>query len=153
MGKKKGKLVTVETDSARADSFVLFIQTAFAVIKYANSRFYKELGSSSVKVIVLQTLVGNGGTMTPSEIANWTLRERHDITTLISRMERDGLITTAPNTNDRRSILVTVTEKGRDVLKKSEPVSWGIVDRIMETISEEDISVERTVIDFTHIGH
>ena len=52
------------------------MQTVDAVLKYADARFYKA-GLSKIKFMVLHILASNGGTMTSSEIAHRTLRERH----------------------------------------------------------------------------
>lgn len=97
-------------------AFILFVQTADVTLKYANAHFYKKAGLSVIKFIVLRILATNGGTLRPSEIAQWTLRERHNITTLVERLERDGLVSTKRNDRDRRFVNVTLTDKGRRVL-------------------------------------
>ncbi|GAI79040.1 unnamed protein product, partial [marine sediment metagenome] len=79
-----------------------------------------------------------GGTMTPSEIAEWTFRERHNITTLINRMKRDGLVRVERNNRDKRFFSVSLTAKGRKVLKQAMPVAREIVNQVMLSISEGD---------------
>ena len=74
----------------------------------------------------LNALAVNGGSMRQSEIAEWTYRERHNITTLVDRLKSDGLVKTNRNSKDRRVITVTLTDKGQHVLNEVTPVPWGL---------------------------
>ena len=81
--------------------------------------------------------------MTPSELAEWTQTERHNITALVDRMRRDGLVTTERNSSDRRSVNIILTDKGRDVLSRAMPVARKIVDQVMSSLTEADaVSLE-----------
>ncbi len=132
------RLKDVDHEDRILRTFILFVQAADATMKYANAHFYRKEGLSVIKVIVLRVLAANGGTMTPSEIAEWTFRERHDITTLIDRMKRDGLVRVERNNRDKRFFSVSLTAKGRKVLKQAMPVAREIVNRVMLSISEGD---------------
>ncbi len=94
--------------------------------------------------------------MTPSEIAEWTQTERHNITALIDRMKQDGLVTTERNSSDKRLVNVTLTDKGREVLSQAMPVAEEIVDRVMLSIDEGDAALLekhlRTLRQNTHDG-
>jgi len=97
-----------------------------------------ETFKKAIKFIVLDALAVNGGSMRPSEIAEWTYRERHNITTLVDRLKRDGLVRTNRNRKDRRVMTVTLTDKGQQVLSEATPVSWEIVKEVMRSFSEDD---------------
>jgi DNA-binding MarR family transcriptional regulator len=140
MLKRDMKLIEIDHEDIDSKVFILFVQTADAVQKYADSYFYRKSGLSTIKFIVLQILDVNGGTMTPSEIASWTFRERHNITTLVARMKKEGLVTTIRSSNDKRSINVNITQKGRKVLNQAVPVARDIVRRMMSTIIESDVT-------------
>jgi len=133
------KLIDVDHDDISLRAFILFVQTADTIRKYTDSHFYRKSRLSLIKFMVLQILAANGATMTPSEIAKWTFRERHDITTLISRLKRDGLVRTERDGRDKRFVNVMLTAKGRKVLKQTTPVATEIVDRVMLSISEGDV--------------
>ena len=47
------------------------------------------------------------------------------------RMKRDGLIDITPNALDRRSVIITLTEKGREKLVQAEPVAEEIANQVM----------------------
>ena len=49
------------------------------------------------------------------DLARYLMVSRQNLSGLLSRMERDGHITTAPDGRDRRSRLVTMTDSGRHV--------------------------------------
>ena len=138
MAKRVPSLINVDVDNIILRTFILFVQTADAVLKYSDAQFYRETRLSVIKHVVLQVLATNGGTMTPSQIAEWTFRERHNITTLINRLKRDGLVRTERENRDKRSVNVILTPKGRKVLEQSTPVARNIVERVMLSIGEED---------------
>ena len=138
MANRVHRLKDVDPEDTILRSFILFVQAADTIMKYANTHLYRKERLSVIKVIVLRVLAANGGTMTPSDIAEWTFRERHNITTLIDRMKRDGLVRVERNIKDKRFVSVSLTAKGRRVLKQAMPVAREIVNRVMLSISEGD---------------
>lgn len=131
-------MIDVDHDDSTLRTFILFVQTADAVLKYANAHFYRKARLSVIKFMVLRILAANGGTMTPSEIAKWTLRTRHNITTLVDRLERDGLVRAECNARDKRFVNVILTGNGRKVLDQTTPVAREIVNQAMFSIGEGD---------------
>lgn len=131
-------MVDISHEDAVLRTFILFVQTARAVLKYADAHLYRKSGLSVVKLIVLQGLASNKGGMTPSEIAEWTQTERHNVTTLVDRMRQDGLITTERNSSDKRLLSITLTEKGREVLSQAMSVAREVVDQVMLSITDGD---------------
>jgi DNA-binding MarR family transcriptional regulator len=55
------------------------------------------------------------GGMSLGDLARYLMVSRQNLAGLVSRMERDGHIGTAPDSRDRRSRLVTMTESGSEV--------------------------------------
>ena len=131
-------MVNVDHEDAVLRTFILFIQTARAALKYADSHLYRKMRLSTIKLIVLRVLASSGGLMRPSEIAEWTQTERHNITALIDRMRKEELVTVECNTSDKRFVDVTLTDKGREVLSKAMPVAREIIDQVMLSITEGD---------------
>jgi len=131
-------LIDVDHEDTILKTFILFVQTAHAALKYADAHFYRKARLSAIKFMVLRILAANGGTMTPSEIAEWTYRERHNITTLVDRMKQEGLVRAERNSRDKRFVDITLTDKGRKVLSQVTPVAREIVNQVMSSISEGD---------------
>ena len=134
-------MIDVDHEDSILRTFILFVQTCDAVSKYGNARLYRENSLSTIKYMVLQILAFNDGTMTPSEIAEWTFRERHNVTTLLKRLERDELIKTERKEKDRRFVNVMLTDRGRTALGQATPTAKEIVNQVMQSISESDAAV------------
>jgi DNA-binding MarR family transcriptional regulator len=66
---------------------------------------------------------------------------RQNLAGLISRMERDGHIGTAPDGRDRRSRLVTITASGRDVWTlNAQPKIHHYYEQALEVFSTSDLT-------------
>ena len=134
-------MVDVDHEDSILRTFILFTQASDAVTKYADAHFYRKNSLSVIKYMVLQILYAHGGTMRPTDIAEWTLRERHGITTLVDRLVRDGLVRTEHSDKDRRTKNIILTDKGRSVLAETTPTARDIVNRVMLSISESDVAL------------
>ena len=141
MTKQEYRLIDVHHDEPILKAFMLFVQSAHAVLKYADAHFYREARLSLIKYMVLHILSTNGGTLTPSEIAQRTLTVRSNITALADRMKRDGLISTKRNRRDKRLVNIRLTNKGRNVLTQATPLARDIANQVMLSMSEGDAVV------------
>ena len=131
-------MIDVKHDDSVLRTFILFVQTARAVLKYADAYLYRKARLSIVKLIVLRALTSHSRGMRPYEIADWTQTERHNITALIDRMEQEGLVKAERDSSDRRYVNVTLTDKGRESLSLAMPGAREIVNQIMLSIGEVD---------------
>ena len=59
------------------------------------------------------------------------------LTNLIDRMEKSGLVERVPNPTDRRSILVKITEHGRDVIDRAAVVVTDLERALASQLPEE----------------
>ena len=131
-------IIDIDHEDTVLRTFILFVQTARAVLKYADARLYRKARLSIIKLIALRALASSNGVMIPSEIAEWTQTERHNITALIGRMRRDGLVTAERNSSNKRLVNITLTDKGREALNRAMPVAKEIVDQVMLSVDEGD---------------
>lgn len=132
------RLIEVDHKDTILSSFMLFVQTAQSVLKYADAYLYRKMRLSVSKLIILKALDRNREGMRPSELADWTNTERHNITTLIKRMKQDGLVTTERNSIDKRLVNIKLTDKGQEVLGQAMLVAQEIVEQVMLSINEGD---------------
>lgn len=66
---------------------------------------------------ILRVLRGSGGEGLPcGEISDRMVRRDPDLTRLLDRLEARGLITRARGTEDRRVVLASITDEGRQLL-------------------------------------
>jgi len=132
------RLIEVDHKDTILSTFMLFVQTAQAVLKYADAYLYRKMHLSVSKLIILKALDRSSEGMKPSELADWTNTERHNITALIKRMKQDGLVTTERNSSDKRLLNIKLTDKGQEVLGQAILVAQEIIDQVMLLINEGD---------------
>jgi DNA-binding MarR family transcriptional regulator len=128
----------IRHDESIGQSLMLLVQTSRLVNKYMDAYFYHKARLSFIKFLVLKVLATKGEVMTPSEIAEWTQTEGHNITTLIRRLAKDDLISTKPSDKDRRSTEVILTDKGRETLDRVMPIARDIIEKLMSSFTEAD---------------
>ncbi len=81
------------------------------------------------------------GGMSVGELARYLMVSRQNLSGLLGRMERDGHVKSAPDGEDRRSRLVTMTASGRRVWeKKAQPKIHGYYERAVEGFSDSDLT-------------
>ena len=89
----------------------LFCQARNAIMKARQ----RELGTYNLSarqagaLLISDTTDGN---VTPYQMARWKILERHSISELLARMEKQGLIRKVSNLDNRKSVRVELTEKG-----------------------------------------
>ena len=119
-------------------TLMLLTQTARLISKYIDAYFYKKARFSFTKFLVLRILESRNGVMTPTQIAEWTQTELHNITTLVARLKKEDLVFTQRSDIDKRNVNVFLTDKGRMVLNQVTPVARELIDQIMSSITETD---------------
>lgn len=135
-----GRLIEINHEDETLSTFILFVQTAQAVLKYADAYLYRKTRLSVSKLVVLKAL-DTSGAMMPSKIAEWTATERHNITALTNRMKRDGLVTSERNSSNKRLVNIKLTDKGRETLNKAIPVAQEVVNQVMLSTTEGDAAL------------
>jgi DNA-binding MarR family transcriptional regulator len=140
-------LIEIQGEDPILRAFILFAQTSRVVAKYQDAYLNKKTGISDVKLIVLQAfLYKPNAALTATEIARWTDTEPHNITTLINRMKQDGLLDAKRDVRDKRFLKITLTKKGREVLREAMPAAQRVVDQLMSSISQDDVlSLEKVL--------
>ena len=132
------KITEIPHSESIGKTLMLLTQTARLINKYIEAYFYQKAPISFTKFMVLKTLASQNGVMTPTQIAEWTQTERHNITTLIARLKKDGLVHTELSDIDKRNLNVFLTDKGQISLNLAMPVARELIDQIMSSITEND---------------
>jgi len=84
--------------------------------KYMSQRF-EEFGINLSQSFILFTLLEkDGGTLT--EIGNHTQIENSSLTTMVDRLEKEGLAERKLVAQDRRIVRLYITDKGRDLAQR-----------------------------------
>ena len=83
-------------------------------------------------------LAGPPHTMTPTQLHNCLLVTTGGITGRIDRLERRGLVRRLPDPDDRRSILVELTESGHEVIEVAAHTHFRIMEHLTEGLTSEE---------------
>ncbi len=81
---------------------------------------------------------GDAGGLSQGQLSEMMLVNRANITSLIDRMEKNGLVVRTAAKNDRRSNIVKLTAKSKRLLAKIEPLYVKEVQRIMNCLKEAE---------------
>lgn len=99
---------------------------------------------SPVQYNVLRILRGAGERgLLAGEVGERLITRSPDVTRLIDRLERRGLVARSPDAEDRRAVRIIITEAGRQLISTLDPKAsaalWGGLGRI----STEDLQLLR----------
>lgn len=107
------------------------------------TRAVEDLGLTTQQWAVLGALSrpeAEGG-MSVGDLARYLLVSRQNLSGLISRMERDGHLSSDPDGRDRRSRLITMTESGHEVWNnKAIPRINGYYEQALTDFSVSDMT-------------
>ena len=81
--------------------------------------------------------------LSPTQLAHLSGLDSSTITGLITRLERKGLIARVHNTDDRRSVSVTLTKDGADLKSITDPIISNSNTEVLSSFSEQ----ERTMLE------
>jgi DNA-binding MarR family transcriptional regulator len=85
------------------------------------------------------------GGMSVGDLARYLLVSRQNLSGLISRMERDGHVTIAPDDRDRRARLIRMTDSGRHV--------WNVLAQPKINAYYEQALADFSIADIAHSLH
>jgi DNA-binding MarR family transcriptional regulator len=101
--------------------------------------FLRPFGLTDVQfnlMMLLKYQSGPKGGLSQAQLSNMMLVNRANITSLIDRMEKAGLVVRTPAPSDRRSNIVKLTTWGRKLLAQIEPLYTKEVKRIMAALKQ-----------------
>jgi len=89
-------------------------------------------------MMLLKYQTGQDQGLSQTDLSMMMLVNRANITGLVDRMERSGLVVRSHSESDRRRNVVRLTTHGKDLLNQIEPVYVNEVNRIMSVLSASD---------------
>ena len=119
---------------------VLRIVRAFHFINQELLRGQSEYGISPPEcgVLIELRLAGPPYKMTPTQLYNRLLVTSGGMTGRIDRLEKLGLLCRSPDPEDRRSILVELTESGLELIQAAGQTHFRIMEHLTEGLTSEE---------------
>jgi DNA-binding MarR family transcriptional regulator len=84
--------------------------------------------------------------MSQQELADISGKEKTAATRIIQALEKKKLIYRLTDNKDRRSKRIYLTKKGKTMEKGLTQITRGVLERVQEGISSEDLAVAKTVL-------
>ena len=127
---------------------LLSVITSYEVLQRYLEIELGRYGASPIRFQVMSALFKNGGEMTPSSIGKWVFRANNTISSVISTLERQGLVRKEPSKLDGRSFNVVITDKGWKEANQLNPVAQEMSREVLSCLDREQID---TLMDIMRI--
>lgn len=101
---------------------------------------FSQKGLTTSQFSVLETLYHKGD-LTINEIIENVLSTSGNITVVIKNLEKDCLVKRYGNPNDKRSSLISITQKGREKVEEIFPNHLKDLEESFENLSDEEKQV------------
>jgi len=105
-------------------------------IRRARQEELRQFGITVSQAGVLFHVLTLGDRATPAEIARCLFKKPHGISTLVSRMEKEGLVRKVKDLDRKNLIRVEMTDKGQQAQRHA--VKRSVIHHIMSSLSEEE---------------
>jgi MarR family 2-MHQ and catechol resistance regulon transcriptional repressor len=125
-----------------AHEAILNIYYTASIMKKRADDFFKQFGLTDVQFNLMELLhyqSGKEGGLSQAQLSDMMLVNRANITSLIDRMEKAGLVARTAHSNDRRFNIVTLTAKGAKLFTKVEPIYLEQVKKVMSSLYEPEL--------------
>jgi DNA-binding MarR family transcriptional regulator len=134
-----GAKLPVPTDNKPHAALVSVWWTGL-MLKKAADRFFRPFGSSEAQFNILWLLKYADGPLTQRDISERLVVDKSNITGLIDRMGKAGLVARHPVAGDRRSYHVQMTARGRKLMDRMDPAYDRRVQEVIGglTAAEQD---------------
>ena len=140
MAKRADAQIEDLLDDERVTLWGLFVETHALITRKLVRELEEATGIPHAWFEVLLRIGRTPGEAVPmTALANMVTFSSGGFTKLADRMEAAGLIKRIPCPGDRRSLLATLTDEGRDVLRKGLEVHLpGLEEHVLSNLTERD---------------
>lgn len=112
-------------------------RTHDTILTFANEAMRRHRLSPTARQ-ALAVLDGHAAGMSPGDVADRLVLTPGSITSLLDTLERRGLVTRGPDPDDRRRVLVEITDAGRELVEQFVPEAVALQTAVMARVSEAD---------------
>ena len=115
----------------------LFVGLHFTYFKAAFHKLNK-IGIHPGQILILKLIYDNEG-VSQKELVEFTRRERATITKAVQRLENAGFIIRCNNEKDKRSSVLYLTDKGKEIYKLVKEHEVEELELMQKILSEADL--------------
>lgn len=123
-------------DNPHLETWRLLHNTVIRVNK-ARQKELRQYSISTSQSAVFDCIKYHNNDATLTQIARWLLRESQSVSTLVSRMEKRGIIRKSEDPNRKNVMRISMTDKGEELY--SQVIKREAVNNILSILSEEEL--------------
>jgi DNA-binding MarR family transcriptional regulator len=127
----------MSTTATRPLGIFTLLGAASSVHDFIESKL-STVGLSIPRLAALQRLIDAGDSLPLGQLADRLACVKSNVTQLIDRLEADGLVTRAPDPNDKRSRLAVITDAGRKIQQEGERIQREVEEQLFSALSVDD---------------
>jgi DNA-binding MarR family transcriptional regulator len=131
------------------DAWGGFLRAHASLLRVLDSELERDAGLSlSDFDVLVQLAMASQARMRMSELARRALISRSGMTRRVGQLEERGLVSRRPDVRDRRSVTVSLSDAGADLLRAAFPVHVrGIRTHFLSRLEDEELVQLRRVMD------
>ena len=140
--------------TAPNEAWGAFLRAHASLMRVLDNELAREAGVSlSDFDVLIQLGTATGARLRMSELARKALISRSGMTRRAGQLEERGLVARQPDRSDRRSVVISLTEAGTEVLRRALPVHFGGVGaHFLDRLTDDELvalqtTLEKVVID------
>jgi len=123
-----------------------FVKT-YNLLERILQQHYGQFGLSEAKFNALFLLYRAKGGLLLSELGEQMLVTRANITGLVDRLEKEGLVERFSHPTDRRSIIAKITRRGRKLIEAVIPTHMELNRKLLSCFNEEEKKLVVTLLE------
>src|SRR4030043_1726097 len=98
---------------------------------------HSKYGLSTEQFGVLASIKSRGP-LKPSDLASMLERSPNSVSMLVDRMVKAGLVKRTRDRKDRRTVFVSMTDKGKEAVRPAVPAGWEFIHKVLSALSDDD---------------
>jgi len=122
----------MRTDSDSTQEILIALRKIIRAIDLHSKRLSQDHGVTGPQLVLLKELE-TGGELPAGELAKRVCLSQATVTNVLTRLEKRGLVSRARSTEDRRRVLVNLTDAGGGVLRAAPPL---LQERFVRQLAE-----------------
>jgi DNA-binding MarR family transcriptional regulator len=133
-------------DPSAAEVVATLIRAGLSIYDELDRGMQASFGVSEGVLQCLAVIDGAESPLTPSQISERTFRSTATMTSLLDALEREGWARRIPNPDDRRSVLVEITDEGRALADQFLPGVRKVERLFVEDLTEKERSTVLNIL-------
>ncbi|MFO7773241.1 MAG: MarR family transcriptional regulator [Dehalococcoidia bacterium] len=101
-------------------------------------RIAAEFGLTQEQYSVLLAMKCLDEPVRPTDVGRWIGHKVNTVSMIVDRMVKAGLVTRERDLPDRRSVRLSMTDKGEKAYEAATPQVWRLIEAIMSQLSHKD---------------